>query len=72
MIAVYQPCRRPAIHYPELSFLAANIVDEHFDASYQLVEKSSALYARLRVAGTFISGQRVAGSRNACAISRSK
>ena len=49
MIAVCQRCRRPPIYYPELSFPAARIVEDRFDASYQFVEKSRALYAGVSV-----------------------
>jgi hypothetical protein len=62
VIAVYQPCRRPPIDYPELAFPAARIVNDRFETTYKFVQRSRSLYARVTVAGVFVSGQRVEGT----------
>ena len=51
MIAVYQPCRRVPIHYPELPFPAARIVNDRFQTTYTFVQRSRSLYARVTVSG---------------------
>jgi Tol biopolymer transport system component len=61
VIAVYQPCRRPPIEYPEPAFPAAKIVGDRFEATHEFVERSRSLYTRVSVAGMFVSGQRVEG-----------
>jgi len=62
VIAVYQPCRRVSIHYPELAFPAARIVNDRFQTTYTFVQRSRSLYARVTVTGVFVSGRRVQGT----------